>query len=402
MNTYFIFLLLILYSKVYSEELISLAAKLDREDIVKILNDKEVKWRQVLNQSILYSDKYHALQVYIENNDHTTGKIDEFNVLGVLQKFDEDNDWDKKISIDDIRGLIQDATKCAGLTNTNLFAMLILNDFLPFLHVLIDRNKPFTINDFFGLTLDEKDASEEKINEGCDHDPEILSLLPKLDKHKENCETSEAKNMGKNTIIRSKVYDKYHNMNFSIITEQGSIKLNGMGKLLENKLEINSTWKRILRNRTSLDISYRINQMEFNSAFNPRGTVNPVVVNLYEIILVLIFTIQITDAKLEKTCVTHGGCFVKKYKSLTEELGYEFDQFIEDLNENKMTDSKRNLYTNLLAQMADTLNNIVKKCDKLADVFPCTSFFIQQARFEDINTTVCLDITHDKEAEDYR
>ncbi|XP_050422546.1 uncharacterized protein LOC126834564 [Adelges cooleyi] len=461
MNLQFVFFFLILYSNVCSistekgNELPS-AAELDENAIAGLINDEaQEKWGYILKQNILYNDKYHALKAYI---DHSTGEVKDFNVHKIIEEYVKSDEMDKHANLDDIRSLIQDATHCAGLKYTNLFATIILRDLLPFLMNTVNINKP-TKNQ---MSQDEIDAMNKKVNEECDNDPEIQSSQASLDSKKEKDEPNETctcnNDIEKETgtdkefnIITGSIFEKYC-MNFNIVTCKGKINCHGMGKLEGDKLEIDSTWQNLIRKRAVQDIEYRINLEEFNSIFNRLVTVKPVVIDLYEIVCILIFTVRNTDEKLQQKCLPHNGSFVKKYQSLSNELGEEFVQFIKKLDENgnfwKSLDdffsqfddspeetsnqmSKVALWDSLWENLNTTVNDdkqmskvmlevdlweaLWKELDKPVDddikqakyrnllgiIRANVPFYIYQANFKDENTTeVSLDITYDKEAEE--
>ncbi|XP_050428475.1 uncharacterized protein LOC126838243 [Adelges cooleyi] len=329
---------------------------------------------------------------------------------------------DERVSLEDIRGLIKDATNCAGLTYTNLFAMLVLKDLIPFMKVFVDNIKASSLKQ---LTEDNGDA----INEECDNDPEIQNVQATLDGEKPKDTTK------KFNITTTSIYDEYR-MNFNIFTCKGQLQFQGIGELEGNKLEMDSTWKNIMRKRATLDVEYRIDAEAFNSICNRVGTVEPAVVDLYEIIWILISTVRNTGEKLQTNCVAHDGSFVKKYESISSELGEEFAQLIEELDENKdiiwqllrdffsqFDDSSEEISQGSSEETSDVAlwefleqffdeaggddtkqddNNHHCNNNRLDVIVPHTDpFYIHRANFKDKNiTAISLDIPYDREPEE--
>ncbi|XP_050427176.1 uncharacterized protein LOC126837344 [Adelges cooleyi] len=345
MNTYLIFLFLIFVSKTYSSVIIPSAHKFTPEEITKILNDTETtsdgnRWGYILNRNILLDvDKHRALYTYIGIEDDSD--ITQFNVLATLQKYNEDGDRNDEVRLDVARGLIKDAIACTGLTKTNLFTLLVINDLMTHLKRLVDTNNPTATSG--------------------------------------------------NAVCCDNVYGE-HRLNFNIKSEKNKIELRGMGKSGETKiLQADPAWQNFIRNVAAVDIDYRINVSAFNSYLNPLGTaIAPSVVDMYEIVYILVNAFTTTEEKLAKTCVAHHNKYGKAYESLAEELGEEFVKFTKDLDENE--DSNLDADVDKLYDMLlfFTPENIHRDAP----------YALRQVHFTDGNTMVAMELCDQDEEEE--
>ncbi|XP_050440726.1 uncharacterized protein LOC126845836 [Adelges cooleyi] len=363
MNTYTIFVFFMFYSNVYSVSpknngKIPSTASLDRETIRELLKDQEAnsEWSHILSRNISFKNTYEPLKEYIDTNGDSSEEIQHINVLNVLQKYAEDDVMNKKVSIDVIRGLVEDATDFAGLMDTNLYAMLILNDLLLY------------CSSFNGVMCEE----------------EIIDI--------------------ENNVIRCTTANDNHHMKFNLTTNEGTIKFRVTGNLLRNTRETDFTWTSIIGKMTNLDIYYRIRRGEFNDIFNTSGTVKPLVIDLYEVMTILIFTIRSIDKKLQGACVAHEGDFVNKYEFLVDELDKEFDHLNKDVNTNKATIAIWKLVNRYLSESEDsselTNSDGLEETDYLngiAEIIPNAPFLIQQVKFTNENHTILLDLAHGEE-----